>query len=55
MTMAKLPYRRTNHKAYTSQMCRFLDRQEKIRLFELFLAWSELVLGDPNIDDGGCI
>ncbi len=39
MTMAKVPYRLTNHKQYPEQMCRYLDRREKIRLFALSLAW----------------
>ena len=51
MTMAKLPYRHTNRKGYAAQMCRFLDRQEKIHLFDLFLSWTKLVVGDPNLAD----
>ncbi len=44
ITMAKVPYRSTNRKGFATQMCRFLDRQEKVHLFALFLASNELVL-----------
>ena len=37
--MAKIPYRATNRKEYTEQMCRFLDRGERIRLFSALVEW----------------
>jgi Plavaka transposase len=40
--MAKDAYRATNHKDYVEQMCRFLDRNEKIRLQREFIAWAKL-------------
>ena len=36
---AKVPYKSTNKKDYASQMCRYTDRQEKIRLFDEYLEW----------------
>ncbi|KAH8109742.1 hypothetical protein DFH11DRAFT_1515182 [Phellopilus nigrolimitatus] len=39
--MAKIPYRSTNRKEYASQMCRFLDRQERVRLFDWLLEWNK--------------
>ncbi|KLO14987.1 hypothetical protein SCHPADRAFT_914646 [Schizopora paradoxa] len=33
--MSKIPYRATNHKNYEEQMCRYLDRQEKLHLFDM--------------------
>ena len=37
--MAKIPYRATNRKGYAEQMCRFLDRAERVRLFSSLIAW----------------
>lgn len=41
MTMSKVPYRSTNRKEYGEQMCRFLDRQEKLEWFSFFLDWMQ--------------
>jgi hypothetical protein len=40
--MAKAAYRATNHKDYPEQMCRFLDRKEKITFLRELLAWAHL-------------
>ncbi len=45
---AKLPYRHTNRKDYGPQMCRFLDRNEKVRLFTVYLEWIRDVERDEN-------
>lgn len=37
--MAKEPYKATNRKAHTEQMCRFLDRRERMRLFSVLTLW----------------
>lgn len=39
ISMAKDPYRASNKKDYEEQVCRFLDRQEKIHLFKMYLQW----------------
>ncbi len=39
ITMAKAPYRATNHKDHEEQVCRVLDRQEKLTLFEIYICW----------------
>ena len=39
INMAKEPYKATNRKAYVEQMCRFLDRKERIRLFSVLTSW----------------
>lgn len=36
---AKVPYKATNKKDYASQMCRYTDRQERVRLFDEYLEW----------------
>ena len=38
--LAKRPYGATNRKDYTKQMCRYLDRQERIRLFTMLTEWN---------------
>lgn len=38
--MAKVPYKATNRKAYAEQMCRFLDRGERMRLFSALTTWQ---------------
>lgn len=61
---AKVPYQHTNRKDFGPQMCRFLDRGEKIRLFSMYLEWIKDVERDEvresrsrarhvNIDDDG--
>jgi hypothetical protein len=40
--MAKDAYKATNHKDYVEQMCRFLDRNEKIRAQREFITWAKL-------------
>ena len=37
--MAKIPYKATNRKAYAEQMCRYLDRKERMRLFSALVTW----------------
>ncbi len=39
--MAKIPYKATNKKDYAPQICRFLDRREKICLFVLYIEWKK--------------
>lgn len=46
ITMSKMAYRATNHKDYEEQMCRYLDRQEKLYLFDMYLRWRSLKEGD---------
>lgn len=38
---AKVPYRATNKKDFEEQMCRFVDRKERVRLFTTFLEWRQ--------------
>ncbi len=42
ITMAKHPYRASNHEDYPEQMCRSRDREEKIVLFDQYLDWYSL-------------
>ena len=37
--MAKQPYKATNRKEYSEQMCRYLDRDERIRMFSALTEW----------------
>ena len=37
--MAKQPYKATNRKEYSEQMCRYLDRDERIRMFSALMEW----------------
>jgi hypothetical protein len=57
ITMAKIPYRATNRRDYPEQMCRYLDRQEKARLFAMLLDWGssqpEESLSNPTKAGGG--
>lgn len=39
ITMAKEAYIATNHKDFEEQMCRYLDRIEKVHMFTIFLAY----------------
>lgn len=41
ITEAKVPYRMTNKKEYKNQICRFLDRREKLNLLALHLRRQE--------------
>ena len=41
--MAKHPYKATNRKDYVKQMCRFLDREEKTRLFSPLTEWQSII------------
>ncbi len=41
ITMAKVPYHATNKKEYAAQMCRFIDREEKVNLFSAWLEWTQ--------------
>jgi hypothetical protein len=47
--MAKQAYRATNHKDYVKQMCRFLDRNEKIAFRRELLAWVEVEIPRQRI------
>lgn len=49
---AKVPYRHTNRKDFATQICRYLDRDEKVRLFSLYISWMKSVLaaGDRGRD-----
>ena len=37
--MAKIPYKATNRKAHAEQMCQYLDRTERMRLFSALTTW----------------
>lgn len=51
---AKIPYRHTNRKDFAPQMCRFLDRGEKIRLFSMYLSWiKDVERGEMQADGSG--
>ncbi|KLO03769.1 hypothetical protein SCHPADRAFT_808955, partial [Schizopora paradoxa] len=39
--MAKEPYRASNRKDFERQVCRYLDRHEKVALFSLYLELKE--------------
>lgn len=39
--MAKIPYESTNKRDFATQMCRYLDRREKIRLFTTYQLWLD--------------
>jgi hypothetical protein len=41
-SLAKLPYRATNHKDFVPQMCRYLDRHERIHYNEEIIAWATI-------------
>lgn len=51
---AKVGYRASNHKEYVSQMTRWLDRQEKVRIFDAYLAWRGVgqAAEDEESEDG---
>lgn len=38
---AKDPYRASNKKDFEPQMCRYVDRKERVRLFSTFLEWKQ--------------
>lgn len=40
--MVKEPYKATNRKAHTEQMCHFLDQRERMRLFSVLTSWHVL-------------
>lgn len=46
ITMAKVPYRASNKRNFEEQMCRYLDRREKVRCFEMYQEWLALGLND---------
>lgn len=43
ISMAKQPYRATNKKNFEEQVCRYLDRHEKIELFSVYLKKEEIM------------
>ncbi len=49
---AKYPYRHTNHKDFAPQICRLLDRDAKVTLFFLYVAWMKSIqaTGDRGRD-----
>lgn len=48
---AKVPYRASNRKNFREQMCRYLDRHEKVALFSTYLAYrSALESGSTKAD-----
>jgi hypothetical protein len=47
--MAKQPYRATNRKEYIVQMCRFLDRNDRIALQREFIEWVKLEIPRQNL------
>lgn len=50
INMAKVPYEATNKKDYAVQMCRYLDRREKIHLFTAYQAWLDCIrTGDDDV------
>ena len=49
--MAKHPYKATNRKDYAKQMCRYLDRHERVRLFSTLTVWRLARDEATNIDD----
>lgn len=48
--MAKQPYKATNRKDYAEQMCRYLDREERIRLFSTLTEWYSASEGMTGIE-----
>jgi hypothetical protein len=54
-TKAKLPYRHTNRKDFAVQMCRYLDRIEKIDNVERFHAWNVHLQAGGRHDDNNWI
>lgn len=41
IAMAKVPYEASNRKGYDTQICRFLDRHERVLLFSAFQMWMD--------------
>lgn len=39
---AKIPFSQTNHKNYNSQICRILDRKDRLHQWKTFLSWNKL-------------
>lgn len=48
--MAKQPYKATNRKGFAEQMCRYLDRGERIRLFSAFTEWHSVSSDSAELD-----
>ena len=51
--MAKHPYKATNRKDYVKQMCRFLDREEKTRLFSPLTEWQLIIKSSGSQGSAG--
>jgi hypothetical protein len=49
-TMAKAAYRATNRRDFVPQMCRFLDRTEKIRHMSSFIDWAVFYMQEQYRD-----
>ena len=49
--MAKHPYEATNRKSYAAQMCRYLDRGERIRMFSTLLEYHSSSDGKLQLKD----
>ena len=51
ITMAKIPYEASNKKVYDSQICRFLDRNERVMLFSAYQTWLGACAEDVSYGD----
>ena len=51
ISMAKVPYEATNKKNYANQICRYLDRLEKIRVFTMYQVWLDCGRDGASMDD----
>lgn len=49
--MAKNAYKATNHKDFVVQMCRWLDRNERLRFKREFIAWARLEIPRLELKD----
>lgn len=48
INLAKEPYKATNRKQYAGQMCRYQDRNERVRLFSILTKWFSAVNGSTS-------
>lgn len=51
IAMAKVPYGASNKKGYDAQICRFLDRNERVLLFSAFQTWLDAFVEDLPLED----
>jgi hypothetical protein len=47
--MAKEPYRASNHRDFVEQMCRYLDRRERLAFMKAYLAWARVEIPKLNL------